>query len=148
MPIDLLRIRHMNPTIRDLGFEMFLGAIDGQYGGVALEPKVTRRPKRVKGKAKILVGVSRPESSRTVNGKEIDRPQNSTIALDIRTVAFHAAMQKAGKVLSVGGARKIGRRLGLGKRSVGQRIRALESAGRVIEVKNNGSREDHVLKIV
>lgn len=146
MPINLMRIPKMDPPLSQVGLGLFVGSIDDEYGFT--DTKVTRQPRRVKGKAKIVVGVSRPESSRTANGKEIDRPQNSTIALDIRTVAFHAAMQKAGKVLSVGGARKIGRRLGLGKRSVGQRIRALESAGRVIEVKNNGSREDHVLKIV
>ena len=148
MPINLMRIQKMDPPLSQVGLGLFVGSID-DYGFTDTKvTKVTRRPRRVKGKAKIVVGVSRPESGRTANGKEIDRPQASTIALDIRTVAFHAAMQKTGKILSVGGARKIGRRLGLGKRSVGQRIRALESAGRVIEVKNNGNREDHVLKIV
>lgn len=148
MSKQFLMIPGFDPPLSQLGLRVVVCVSDDAYGFVDVKTTRTKGKKA----ANVTASVARPSAGSLVTprrkvGKPVDRPTSSTIKLDLRTVALHAALQKKGKMLTVKAARKIAATMGITKRSAGQRIRALESAGRIVEVKSIGAREDHVLSI-
>lgn len=151
MSKQFLMIPGFDPPLSQLGLRVVVCVSDDAYGFVDVKT-TSARTKGGKKRANVTASVARPSAGSLVTprrkvGKSVDRPTSDTIKLDLRTVALHAAMQKKGKMLTVKAARKIAATMGITKRSAGQRIRALESAGRIVEVKSIGNREDHVLSI-